>query len=299
MENKIRLDAYIAKIRNCSKTLASKMINQGLVNVNDKTITKSGYLIKEKDQIKIKEIKTKPENNQEKIIINEWKKSIPIIYQDDYIYIVNKPSGIITHPTTHETNNTLVNALKHLKKINENIFTTPFRYGILHRLDKDTSGLLIVANNQKVFDEFTKLISNKKITRKYLALIEGKLKTKVVEVQAPIKRINDTNKMEVSNDFDAKDATTIFTTINEYKNFSLISCELKTGRTHQIRVHARYIGNPVINDPVYGYKKATKYGQFLVANEISFFHPFLKKQINIKIDIPKEFSDYIKKHGKN
>lgn len=299
MKNKKRLDAYVVETKKCSKTLASKMISQGLIKINNEKITKSGYLIKENDVIEITEIQKKHEIKKEIVSIHEWKKDIPIVYQDDYIYIVNKPSGMITHPTNYETTNTLVNALKYLKKTDENIFEIPFRYGILHRLDKDTSGLLMVANDQKSFNEFSKLIGEKQITRKYLALIEGKLKTKVVEVQAAIKRINDTSKMEVSNDFDAKDAITVFTTIREYKSFSLVSCELKTGRTHQIRVHARYINNPVVNDPLYGYGKATKYGQFLVANELSFFHPFLKKQINIKIDIPKEFNEYIKKHGKN
>ena len=298
MENKKRLDSLIVEIKKCSKSFASKIIAQGLVKVNGKVIKKSGFLVKENDQVEfIKNLLNDMEEKKD-FEIHEYKKIIPIIYEDEYIYVVNKPSGIITHPTNYETNNTLVNALKYIKKIDEKKFLIPYRYGIVHRLDKDTSGLLIVSKNQLSFEKFTELIHDKKITRKYAALIEGKLKTKVVEVQAPIKRIKDTNKMEVSNDFDAKDATTIFSSIKEYKNFSLISCELKTGKTHQIRVHSRYVGNPIINDPIYGWGKSTKYGQYLVANELSFFHPFLQKQINIKIDIPKEFNEYIKKYGK-
>lgn len=297
METKKRLDAFVSEQQNCSKSFASKLIANSCVSVNGKTITKSGFLVKQTDQVVViqKEVET---NKKETDSLKEWKKEIPIVYEDKYIYVVNKPSGIITHPTSHETNNTLANALKFIFKKDESIFKIPYRYGIMHRLDKDTSGLLMVAKDQKSLEVFTEMIQKKEITRKYLALINGKLKTKVVEIQAPIKRIKETNKMEVSNDYDADDATTIFTMVYPYKNFSIVSCELKTGKTHQIRVHAKYMKNPIINDPVYGNGKATKYGQFLVANELAFFHPFLKKQINIKIDQPKEFSDYIKKHGK-
>ena len=166
MENKKRLDSLIVEIKNCSKSFASKMIAQGLVRVNGKVIKKSGFLAKENDQVEFIENLLNDMNEKKDFEIHEYKKIIPIIYEDEYIYVVNKPSGIITHPTNYEINNTLVNALKYLKKIDEKKFLIPYRYGIVHRLDKDTSGLLIVSKNQLSFEKFTELIHNKKITRK-------------------------------------------------------------------------------------------------------------------------------------
>ena len=299
-----RLDVFLATNYKISRTIAKQKIEQGLVTVNKKTIIKPNYQVSEEDLIEFDE--NNKENNSgflgKKTELKPWKKDIKIVYEDEYIFIVDKPNNIIVHPTNYETEKTLANIIKYLfdkKKIKP--FGDNLRMGIVHRLDKDTTGLIIVAKNEKSYNEFINLFICKKIVKKYLALLYGHLKTKTIEVQAPIKRIENSNRREVSKDLDAKEAITIFKEIKKYDNFTLAEIELLTGRTHQIRVHAEFIKNNVINDPIYGVKhinKTTNFGQYLVASELSFFHPFLKKEIKIKLDLPKEFKEYISKYGK-
>lgn len=296
--NKIRLDNFVAKKFNISRTQAKEYIKSGNILVNNQVLLKPNLLMEEDANVElIKEDKINSDNEMQ-----PSNQKIDIVYEDDYIFIVNKPNGIIVHPTNFELTNTLANIMKRIF-IEKNIplFGDKLRNGVVHRLDKDTSGLIIVAKNQQAYETFSKLIHDKKITRKYLALMYSHLKTKTLEVQAPIKRIDDTSKREVSTDYDAQDAITIFKEQKKYNNFSLVECELLTGRTHQIRVHAEYIKNNILNDPIYGVKhlnKHTKYGQYLVAYKIEFDHPFIKnKKVCVQIDLPKEFNEYIKMNG--
>ena len=295
-----RLDVVLSLQQKISRVSAKQKIEQGLVSVNNKIITKPNYQVSENDTITFE--KNNNISNKKNTELKPWKKDLKIVYEDDYIFIVDKPNGIIVHPTNYESDKTLANIVKYIfetKKIKP--FGDELRMGIVHRLDKNTTGLIIVAKNEKAYKEFVNLFINKKITKKYLALLYGHLKTKIVEVQAPIKRINNSNKREVSKDLDAKEATTIFKEIEKFNNFTLAEIELLTGRTHQIRVHAEFIKNNVINDPIYGVKhinKTTNFGQYLIASELKFNHPFLKKEVKIKLNLPKEFKEYIDKYGK-
>lgn len=299
-KDKIRLDILVAKKFNISRNVAKEHILNNFVISNGKILNKPKLLVDETIDLNLKEIIKK------KVKTFDLKPSplkCEIVYEDEYIFIVNKPSGIIVHPTNYESIDTLANIMKRVfeeRKIQ--CFGDLLRNGIVHRLDKDTSGLLIVAKNQTVYDKFVELIKEKKVIRKYLALIYGHLVAKTVDVDVPIIRIDDSNKREASSNHNADDAKTTFIEIEKFSNFSLVECVLHTGRTHQIRVHAQYINNNVLNDPLYGVKhhnKSTKYGQYLVAYNLEFKHPFLSnKKINIKIDMPKEFKKYIKENNK-
>lgn len=228
----------------------------------------------------------------------QTKKKINIVYEDDYLLIVNKPSGTLVHKTTFNENDTLYDFLENYFKNKKINYENLERMGICHRIDKDTEGLIIVAKDKKTKKEIQKLIEEKKISRKYLAIIVGQLKTKVVKVNVPLKRLKNKTTQVPSSDYDAKEAISFFKEIEVLKGYSLIECELITGRTHQIRAHLKYIKNYLINDPVYGNnKKTTSYGQYLAANEISFFHPKIKnKFIHIKLEMPQEFQKFIKEH---
>lgn len=297
----MRLDQYLVKIKNISRTEAQKLIKDNQVKVNNKIINKNNYDVKEDADIKIIEkIESKINKNKQENGLPIWEHDIEVVYEDKDLLVVNKESGIIVHPTSFNEMNTLANALKYyfLKNNIVNEFDD-FRNGICHRLDKDTSGLIVVAKTKETLNKMVDLFKENKIKRIYSALIVGRLETNKLEVQAPLKRISATNKWEVSSDFDALDATTIFYKNKEFRNFSLVNCELLTGRTHQIRAHAKYIKHNIINDPVYGpSKKTTKYGQYLVANKIRFIHPITNEVINLEIDLPKEFEGYIAKYGK-
>lgn len=298
MKETKRLDILVSSKFGLSRAIAKHKIENNLVKVNNKIITKANTQFSEEDQIVLLEEIIE----EKKLELKPWKQNIDIVYEDDYILIVNKLNNIIVHPTNYHEDNTLANIIKHIfdtKKISS--FGDPLRMGIVHRLDKCTEGLIIVAKNKKSFEAFTNLFLNKKINKKYLALMHNHLQTKIVEVDAPIKRVETSNRREVSKDIDAKESKTIFKEITKYKNFSLVEIELLTGRTHQIRVHAEFIKNHIINDPVYGPKhinKTTKYGQYLIAYKLEFVHPFTKKEVNISLDMPKEFKEYIKKYGK-
>lgn len=293
---KIRLDNLVASKFKISRAVAKKYILNGFIYSNNEKLLKPNLFLDESIEIDL--IKNDLENQKEVTSIKKWDFDLEIVYEDEYILVVNKPSGIIVHPTNFEQQYTLANILKSIfEKKNIDFFGDYSRNGIVHRLDKDTSGLLIVAKNIDVYNCFIDLIKNKKVKRKYVALIKGSLKSKTIKIDAPIIRINNSNKRIVSNESDAIDAITIFKELKKFDNFSLVECELITGRTHQIRVHAQYLNNNILNDPLYGdnYKKTTKYGQYLTAHKLSFKHPFLNnKLIDIKIDIPIEFMNFIK-----
>lgn len=298
MKDLQRLDVYLTTKFSISRTLSKQKIESGLVKINNKVITKPNFQISDNDVIELEEVNEETVKKE----LNPWNIKLDIVYEDDYIYIVNKPNNIIVHPSNYETEKTLANAVLSLFNKNKlKPFGDTLRMGIVHRLDKYTEGLIIVAKNQKAFDEFTKLFLNKEVEKIYLALLYGHLKTKVVEVDAPIKRVDNSSRREVSTDFDAKNAISIFKEVQKYKDFSLVEVKILTGRTHQIRVHAEYIKNNVLNDPIYGPKhnnKRTSYGQYLYASNLKFIHPFTKKEININLDMPKEFKEYIKNYGK-
>ena len=211
---------------------------------------------------------------------------IDIVYENDDLLIINKASGMVVHPAPGNYENTLVNALLGRFSLSND----KIRPGIVHRLDKDTSGLMLVAKNDWAHDKLSLMIKNKDVKRTYLALVNGVINHETGTIDAPIGRdINTREKMMVT-DVNSRDAITHFKVIKRFKNHTLIECYLETGRTHQIRVHMAYIGHPIVNDPVYGKELINKdFGQLLHSRKIEFDNPRDKKHILIEQDAPKEF----------
>ena len=284
-ESNIRLDKYISSKTDISRSKIEKLIDEDKILVNGKK-EKASYKVKENDNIIINDsldftIDIEPED------IN-----LDIVYEDDYFMIINKESGMVVHPAPGNYNHTLVNAvLFYLNKEK----TKNLRPGIVHRLDKDTSGLMIVAKDEKVMEKLSEMIKNKEVERKYLAIIDGVIGPEKGTNEAPIGRDKkDREKMTVTSD-NSKEARTHFKVLERFKKNTLVECKLDTGRTHQIRVHMKYIGYPVTNDPLYSNKNATKFGQMLHSYSIDFTHPVTKEHIHFEVEPPKEFKDYLDK----
>jgi 23S rRNA pseudouridine1911/1915/1917 synthase len=280
-ENNIRLDSYLANKLDISRSKVQKLIKQEKILVNDK-LESSSYLVNEGDLIKV--------NDELDFDIHIKPQDIPIdvVYENDDLLIINKPSGMVVHPAPGNLDNTLVNAL--LGKYN--LSNNELRPGIVHRLDKDTSGLMMVAKNDKTHEILSNMIKEKKVKRTYLALVRGVINHETGTIDAPIGRDPIyREKMKVT-DINAKDAITHFRVIKRFSKHTLIECMLETGRTHQIRVHMAYIGYPIVNDPVYGKEIINKeFGQLLHSKKIEFDNPSDGKHIVLEKDAPKEFYD--------
>ncbi len=290
-----RLDVFLTNELKLSRNKITSMIKLKKIKVNDKDV-KNGFALKKSDVITIDEVSQEESN----YILKECVLNLEICYEDDYLMIVNKPSGLIVHPTSFIEDDTLSGAVKkYFKSKNINFPEDDYRWGVCHRLDKDTSGLIVVAKSIDIQQKIQEMIKNNKVKREYIGLIFGKLKAKKIKIDAPIKR-NQQGKinMDVSQDKDALDAVTYVEEIEKFKSFSLVKFTLETGRTHQIRVHSKYINNPIINDPLYGNKKTvSSYNQYLHAYRITFLHPITNENIFIELKMPTEFSEYIKKYG--
>lgn len=287
----VRIDKYLIDKLSISRSKVQEMIKQNLVLVNGKN-TKNSYILKLNDKLEIiGSLKHETKVKEEKIPLD-------IIYEDDYLMVINKPSGMVVHPANGHYTDTLVNGLlHHTNNLSSN--NGDLRPGIVHRIDKDTSGLLIVAKTDKAHEILSKQLKDKTLYREYIALVSGRINHDTGEIDAPIGRdVNDRKKMCVT-DVNSKEAITYFKVLERYKNATLIEVKLKTGRTHQIRVHMKYINHPIINDPVYGNKKNTSFfGQMLHARKISFVHPITNKVMTFTCDCPDEFNK-IKEKYKN
>lgn len=282
-EENIRLDQYISNNLDISRSKIQKLLKQDKINVNGK-IEKSSYLVKIGDEITI--------DSELDFTIKIEAKNIPldIVYEDDYLMIINKKSGMVVHPAPGHYTDTLVNALLYHFNIKE---TTNIRVGIVHRLDKDTSGLMIVAKNDEMLEKLSNMIKEKEVKRHYLALVEGVISHDSGTIDAPIGRdVNTREKMMVT-DINSKEAITHFKVLKRYKENTLVECILETGRTHQIRVHMAYINHPIVNDPIYNKKKATEFGQMLHSKSIEFIHPITEEKIYFEVEPPKEFLDVL------
>lgn len=278
-----RIDKYLAEELGISRSTVKKMIDEGFVLVNGKEV-KASLILNEADELFVKDGFIKEASFEaEDIPIN-------IVYEDDDLLVINKKSGMVVHPGNGNTSGTLVNALMHYTKNLSN--KEAFRPGIVHRIDKDTSGLMLVAKNDKAHDILAEGFKNKTIKREYIALVCGVIGEDSGVIDAPIGRdAKDRKKMCVTSE-NSKKAVTHFKVLKRYEDYTLLRLILDTGRTHQIRVHMKYIGHPVYNDPVYG-KAYNDFGQFLHSASIDFEQPTTHEHLHFECDVPKEFQDFL------
>ncbi|GAB0281879.1 RluA family pseudouridine synthase [Staphylococcus pseudintermedius] len=268
-----------------SRSQLQEWIKEGLIEVNGKAV-KSNYKLKLGDRIEITEKEVVEADIQAENL------NLDIYYEDDDVAIVYKPKGMVVHPSPGHYTGTLVNGLmyqiKNLSGINGEI-----RPGIVHRIDKDTSGLLMVAKNDVAHRSLVEQLMAKTVKRKYIALVHGHIPHEFGTIDAPIGRNkNDRQSMAVVDD--GKEAVTHFNVIETFKNYTLVECELEPGRTHQIRVHMKYIGYPLVGDPKYGPKKTLEIGgQALHAGLIGFEHPKTGEYIERFAPLPAEFEAVI------
>lgn len=287
----LRIDKLLSvELEGFTRNAVSKLIESEKVTVNGKTISKN-YKCKAGDDISV-EIPDAVELDVE-------AENIPldIIYEDDDLLVVNKPKGMVVHPAPGNYNGTLVNALLYHCKDSLSGINGVIRPGIVHRIDKDTSGLLIVAKNDMAHIDLAKQIKDHSFHRAYQAVVYGNLKDDEGTVNQPIGRHpKDRKKMAVTLK-NSKNAVTHYYVLNRYDKFTHVRCVLETGRTHQIRVHMAYIGHPLAGDPVYGPKKVITElnGQCLHAGEIGFVHPRTKEYMEFKSELPDYFTKFLKK----
>lgn len=280
-----RVDSYLAKELNISRSKVQKLIKQGLVTVNEKVVS-SNYIVKCGDFISVND------DLDYEISVEAEDIEIDVIYEDCDLLVINKVSGMVVHPAPGHYSHTLVNALLYRFQISGG---EKYRPGIVHRLDKDTSGLMLVAKNEKTHEKLSRMIANKEVERHYLAIVDGVIKHDTGTIDAPIGRdANNRQKMAVT-DVHGKEAVTHFRVLEIFSNHTLVECILETGRTHQIRVHMAYIGHPVSNDPMYGYGKSTEFGQMLHSKSIRFIHPVTKEELFFEVEPPKEFLEFLEK----
>lgn len=284
---KMRLDKYLAaNEESLSRSRIQSLVEEGQVRVNG-NVQKANYKVKANDAIVLeveddRELEVEPENIP-----------LDIRYEDEDVIVINKPKGMVVHPANGNQNGTLVNALlyhcKDLSGINGVL-----RPGIVHRIDKDTTGLLIVAKNDMAHTSLSKQLQTKTVNRLYYALVHGVIPHDFGTIDAPIGRdVNDRQKMAVTAT-NSKDARTHFKVIERFKEYTLVECRLETGRTHQIRVHMQYIGHPVVGDEKYSYRKTMKTGgQLLHAHQLTFVHPRTNETISVEAPLPAQFEEIL------
>ena len=283
-----RIDKYLITYTNFSRSKIQNLIKTGKILVNNQCVS-SNYKVKENDFILVDDsFNYNTELEKENI-------DLDILYEDDYLLIINKKSGMVVHPGNGNYNHTLVNAL--LYRYGD-FSKDKVRPGIVHRIDKDTSGVMVVAKDDNTLNLLSDMIKNKLVKRVYYAIVDGIIPNNSGTIDAPIGRDNKNREKMTVTDINSKNAITHFKVLKRFKNSNktLIECILDTGRTHQIRVHMAYIGYPIFNDPVYGNKnKTTEFHQYLHSKSISFIHPITKKEINIESELPEEFKILLEK----
>lgn len=286
----IRLDKLIAnKYSDLSRTNIQKLIDDNKITVNNK-VQKASYKVMEKDEIKIEEIEAKT------IDLKPQNIPLDVIYEDNDIIVINKQKGLVVHPANGNPDGTLVNAVMALCKDSLSGIGGELRPGIVHRLDKDTSGLIIVAKNDKAHINLSEQIKNREVKKTYIALVRGVIKENEATINMPIARsTKDRKKMAVSKD--GKNAITHFKVLKRYDKYTLIEVNIETGRTHQIRVHMSQIGYPIVGDNVYsnGKNPFGVVGQMLHSAKLTFRHPITNKEMNLEAPLPEYFVEVLNK----
>ena len=286
-----RIDKFLSVlVSDSSRTSIQKSIENGYVFVNGKNVNKK-YKVQAGDEVKICE--------QELKVLDAEPENFPvdIVFEDEHLLVVNKPRGMVVHPAPGNYSGTLVNALLYHCKDSLSGINGVLRPGIVHRIDKDTSGLLIVAKTDKAHLGLAEQIKEHSFTREYNAVICGHLKEQSGTVNAPIGRSTKDRKKMCVTAQNSKNAVTHYTVIKEYDKYSHISLKLETGRTHQIRVHMAHLGHAVAGDAVYGNDKfsACLGGQCLHAIKIGFIHPETNEYLEFTTDLPQYFKEFLNK----
>ena len=283
-QNDIRLDNFLTDVLEVSRSQVTKMIKAKEVLVNGKNV-KPGFMLKENDTVIV--------NHVDEDGVKPEKMDLDIVYEDDDVIVVNKANGVVVHPGAGNHSGTLVNGLLYHTKLSD--INGEVRPGIVHRIDAYTTGLLMIAKNNRAHEILAEELAEKKTYRKYVALVWGVIESDSGEIDAPIGRSkNDRKKMAIS--ADGKEAITHFKVLKRYEKATLIELRLETGRTHQIRVHMNYIGHPVVNDPVYGNRKLfDETGQCLHAKELGFVHPTTGEYMQFDSELPECFINVLKK----
>ena len=288
--NQKRLDSYVTdKLSKVSRTTAQRLIEEEKILVNGKK-QKASYKPEEGDVISIEIPEAKD------VELKAQDIPVPVVYEDNDIIVVNKPKGMVVHPANGNPDGTLVNAILAMCKDSLSGIGGEIRPGIVHRLDKDTSGLLIVAKNDEAHMNMSKQIQERKVTKKYIALVRGVVAEDEATIDLPIARsTKDRKKMAVV--FGGREAVTHFNVLERFGQYTLVECILETGRTHQIRVHMASIGHSIVGDPLYGIKKEkfNLNGQLLHAKTIGFVHPRTGKMMEFTSDIPEYFENVLEK----
>ncbi len=282
-----RLDSYLSS--NCAgltRSAAQKLIEDGRVKVNGE-IKQKRYICAENDVVEV----DFPPLKEDKAIAQEIP--LDIVFEDEHLLVVNKPKGMVVHPAAGNYDGTLVNALLAHCKDGLSGINGVIRPGIVHRIDKDTSGLLIVAKTDFAHVRLAEQIKTHSFKRVYNAVLCGRFKEEKFDVEKPIARSKkDRKKMAV--DPEGRYALTHFEVLTQYERYALVKCTLETGRTHQIRVHSAYLGHPVAGDAVYGRAEKSLKGQCLHAKEIGFVHPVTGQYMEFDSNLPEYFTDFIK-----
>ncbi|MBQ5314726.1 MAG: RluA family pseudouridine synthase [Oscillospiraceae bacterium] len=291
IENKgERLDKFISSNEefDLTRTAVQNLITEGMITVNGKKIAKN-YVISGGETVSV-EI-------PEPVVLDVLPENIPIdiVYEDDYLLVVNKPKGMVVHPAAGNYTGTLVNALMYHCKDRLSSINGVIRPGIVHRIDKNTSGLLIVAKTDSAHLGLAEQIKEHSFTREYETIIVGRMKEYKGTIDAPIGRHHIDRKKMCVTDKNSKNAVTHYEVLEEFREHSYLKLRLETGRTHQIRVHLSYVGHAVLGDDVYGKPVKDFEGQCLHARKIGFVHPITNEYLEFSSDLPDYFEEQLRK----
>lgn len=280
----MRLDHYLVSILDESRSVITKRIKEGLITVNQKKV-KPGFMLSPTDTIELEVVEDK------RLGLEPVNLNLDIIYEDEHLLVVNKPKGLVVHPASSYKDATLVHGLLYqmdqLSTING-----VFRPGIIHRIDKDTSGLLLVAKTNIAHQKLSQDLANHLVQRSYYAFVHGTFLEQKGKIDAPIGR-DPKSRIKMAVLASGKHAVTHFEVVEQFKKYTLVRCKLETGRTHQIRVHMAYIHHPIVGDTIYGLKPPHyDNGQLLHAYKLTFTHPITKKVMDFEVPLPHFFDDF-------
>ena len=285
----IRLDVFLAENTPLSRTAIQKLIDSGEVLLNnEKPVKKIKTILGDIVEFSYEE-KTLTDIVPQDIALD-------IVYEDEDVIVINKPKDMVVHPAVGNPDGTIVNALLyHCKELSD--VNGYYRPGIVHRIDKDTSGLLVCAKNNEAHNFLSQQLKDKTCYRKYYAIVSGVIENNEGEIDAPIGRSEKNRQMMCVTMKNSKEAVTLFKVLERYNDSTLLDVELKTGRTHQIRVHMQFINHPVVNDSRYGKKIIDETGQYLHAYFLSFIHPRSRERMDFRVSMPEYMKEYIGQKG--